>query len=332
MNKFINNCSGAVALALLAGVCQADALLDPYATSNRNPFVQVYGLPAAQSAQLLAPSTLSSALQLEVVQNFTVSDEGSEGIIIDGETHRANLQLRYGLREGIEIGLDVPYLSHESGGLDSFIDDWHDFFNLPDGDRTKYEQDQFFYIYQRDGEEGVMLTRSADGLGDISASLGLQLSATPTRQWALRSAIKLPTGDADKLLGSESTDISLGINVSDQGLLAEHNIVLHASTGVLWMDEGEILDRQREDWVVFGSSTLSWLVQPRLSLKLQLDAHTAFYDSATTELGGDSAQLILGGAFRLGSSTVVDLSVSEDIVVDTAPDVVFQIGIKVEQW
>ena len=67
-------------------------------------------------------------------------------------------------------------------------------------------------------------------------------------------------------------------------------------------------------------------------MKLQLDAHSAFYDSGLTELGSDAAQLIIGGALRLSDTWVLDLAVSEDIAVDTAPDVVFHIGIKALQW
>ncbi len=311
---------------------QADSLNDPYVSVNRNPFVQVYGLPAAQSAQLTSDGQLKTGLQLEVSNNFTEHSNSTEAIFIDGETHRANVQFRYGFADGIEFGVDIPYLSHDSGRLDGFIEDWHDFWNFPTGDRPKFPRDQLQLTYQNNGQTISSLSRSDDGIGDISFSVGYQLSKSTSRQWALRSAIKLPTGDAGSLLGSESTDISLGVNVSDQGLLRDDNISLHGSVGLLWMESGEVLDDFREDWVVYGSSTVSWLATDTVSLKLQLDVHSAFYDSALTELGSDSAQLIVGGAIRLNQKWVLDLAVSEDIAVDTAPDVVFHIGIKTGEW
>ena len=306
----------------------AGDIADPFASSNRNPFVQIYGLQAVQSGQLTQAGEFDLALQLDIANSFAMDNKGSENIVIDGETHRANLQFRYGIASGVELGLDVPYLSHERGGLDGFIDSWHEFWGFPDGGRPQHPKDQLNFSYQKYGRQLSGVSESESGVGDVSFSLGYELASSESRQWALRSAIKLPTGDAAALLGSESTDISLGINVSDQGLLQQYNMVLHGSAGVLWMDGGEVLEELREDWVVYGSSTLSWLATDSLSLKIQLDAHSAFYDSAVKPLGGDSAQIIVGGAIRLSEKWLLDLAVSEDIVVDTAPDVVFHIGIK----
>ncbi len=306
----------------------AEALNDPFVSANRNPFVQVYGLPTAESAQLQAVGQWSSGLQLEVSNNFTEASDSDELVFIDGESYRANLQLRYGLSEQWELGVDIPYLKHSGGELDGFIEDWHDTFGFPDGDRLDYAQDQLLYAYQNSSGDRVSMDSADNGLGDISLSLGYQLYQDSQRQWALRTAIKLPTGDADSLLGSESTDLALALNVTDSGVLAAQNITLHGSAGVLFMDGGEVLGNLREDWVAFASGTLSWQYSSNLSLKLQLDAHSAFYNSDTTELGDASAQLIMGGALRLNEQWVLDLAVSEDVAVDTAPDVLFHIGLK----
>ena len=314
--------------AVFAGQLQAASLLDPYASANRNPFVEIYGLPAARSAQQLQQGELTTALQLEAANSFTRNSKGGESIVIDGESIRSNFQLRLGLSERWQLGLDIPYLSHDGGNLDSFIDEWHDFFGLPDGDRPAYPRDQLSFSYQRGGQSLVDIQRSSDGLGDVSVSAAYQLSNTVDRQWSLQGQLKLPTGDAAQLLGSESTDLALALHVTEQGWLAVNGVVLHGSLGVLWMDGGEVMDELREDWVVYGSSTLAWQFTDNTSLKIQLDGHSAFYDSELKELGSPSAQLILGGAVRLSEHWLLDLAVSEDIAVDTAPDVVFMIGIK----
>jgi hypothetical protein len=320
------------AIMLQSAPIQAGRLLDPFSSANRNPFVQVFGLPEAESAELTAAHSWQSAVQFEVGNNFSEHSGTRETIIIDGESYRAQLQLRYGLSQDIEVGIEVPYLSHDRGGLDSFIENWHDLWGLPDGGRPAFPQDQLLISYQQDGVERVNISRAADGVGDININMAYQLASTETRQWALRTSVKLPSGEAKQLLGSESTDISLGIHVSDQDLLQNYNISLHGSAGVLWMDSGEVLDQQREDWVFYGSTTLGWLMTSALSLKLQLDAHTAFYDSRLTELGSDSVQLLMGGSIRLSEKWALDLAVSEDIAVNTAPDVVFHLGLKMREW
>lgn len=310
----------------------ADPLLQPFATSNRNPFVQVYGLPVARSAELVSPGQVATGLVLEAANSFTLDDKRGEQIVIDGETHRAQLSLRRGFDAGWEIGVELPWLSHEGGGLDSFIDNWHSAFGLPDGDRPDYPSDRLHYSYSLNGQQQVNVSRSSDGIGDISLTAGYSLASSNTRQWALRTALKLPTGDADKLTGSESTDIALALHLSDSGWLDSHDLLLHGSAGVLRIEGGDVLDAIREDWVLYGSATLAWLATDNTSLKIQFDAHTAFYDSALTELGSDSAQLTLGGSVKLGEDWTVDLSVIEDIAVDTAPDVVFMLGLRTTRF
>jgi len=307
---------------------QAADLLEPYAIANRNPFVQIYGLPTARSAELTPAGTFSTALQLELSSNFTVSSEETESIFIDGETYRTNFQLRVGVSDKLELGLDIPYLSHDGGSLDGFIDSWHNVFGLPDGGRSSYPEDQLRFSYEKDGQEMVNLNQAKDGLGDVDLNAMYQLPSTATRQWALRGQVKLPTGEVEDLLGSDSTDVAVALHLSDRSWFEKTGIALHGSVGLLWMGEGAVLDNIRKDWVVYGSTTLAWQASEHVSLKLQLDAHTAFYDSGLTELGSESAQLTLGGAVKLSERWVVNLAVSEDIVVDTAPDVVFLIGIK----
>ena len=309
--------------------CHAD---QPFYSSNRNPFVDVYGLPAAQGAKLNGVSQFSADLHYEVANSFSQDTKGNEAIFIDGETQRTNIRFRYGISDRAEIGLDIPYLDHDGGSLDGFIDDWHEFWSLPDGNRPDFAQDELQYAYQSNGSTLVNLSRSANGVGDITISGAYALVNEPARQWSLRTSLKLPVGDADKLTGSESTDIALALHVSDQGLTQNRSVNLHGSFGVLWMDGGEVLSSLRHDWVAYGSTTLAWQYSPAISLKLQLDAHSAFYDSALTELGDHAVQLSLGGAINFSRQWVLDLAVIEDIAVATSPDVVFHIGIKKSAW
>ena len=317
---------------VLSPLVHADNLNAPFATANQNPFVRVYGLPLAQSAELTTNGKFNAGLVFDVSNNFAKDNKGDEVISIDGETYVTNLSMRYGLTDEFEMGIDIPYLSHKRGSLDSFIENWHDFWGLPDGGRPDHPRDQLDYSYRKNGQALASVTESQSGFGDVSLSLGYQLSANEKRQWALRTSIKLPTGDAEQLLGSDSTDIAAGIYLTDRSLVQNYNVTWHASGGLLWMGSGQVLDDQREDWVAFGSTTLGWLATKNVSLKLQLDIHTAFYDSGLVELGKNSAQLVFSGAVRLGKKWMLDLALSEDIAVGTASDVVFHVGLKGGEW
>lgn len=323
----------AAAIASAIGVpVWADGLLAPFATANRNPLVQIYGLPVAGSADFGETGQWRTALVLEAANSFTYDTKGVEQIFLDGETHRLLWQLRWSPVARWEVGMDVPYLSHEAGGLDSFIDEWHDLFGFPDGGRPQFPRDKQRFSYYRNGQPLVELDQSVDGVGDISFTAGYQLLDAPERRLALRSQLKLPTGDDSDLLGSGSTDLALGLYLSDRSLLRSHDLVLHGSVGVLWMGESDVLDEIREDWVLYGSTTLGWQYSSRVSLKLQLDMHTAFYDSSLTELGSNAAMLTLGGGIQLTDDWILDLGVTEDVAVDTAPDVVFHLDLKCKEF
>jgi hypothetical protein len=80
--------------------------------------------------------------------------------------------------------------------------------------------------------------------------------------------------------------------------------------------------------VGFGSLGIGWSPLQSLAFKIQVDGHTPFYrDSSLEELDGSSLQLTVGGTVGITEALVLDLGVSEDIVVNTSPDVVFHIAL-----
>jgi hypothetical protein len=305
-------------------VSKAD-IFEPFSTTNLNPFVQLYGLPATRSAVTIDKGQFAIHLQTEFANNFTESTSNSSAIAIDGETHKATLSLRYGLTDRLDATLDIPYIRHESGSLDGFIENWHDWFGLPNSGREDISQDQLAYVYQLNGTDIINIRSSKSGPGDVRLSLGYKLKETDDRIWTMRGGIKLPTGDPDKLTGTDSTDVYTSLHLTDRKVFDSEKLQFHGNLGVLAIGDSEL--PHTEDWVVFGSSALAWQVRGNIALKAQFDFHTPFYDSDLKELGDFSGQLVLGGTLKLTNKILLDLSISEDILTDTAPDVVFQIGI-----
>jgi hypothetical protein len=319
-----------VAIFLLAILLSLNVNADifaPFTTSNLNPFVQVHGLPSTRSAQLIPHKVLEWQIQTDVANNFTKDIEPFESIFIDGETYRANFFLRYGFSDKWEVGIEVPYIRHDPGHLDSFIEDFHDFFGLPDGDRDEVPRNLLNYAYTS-GANTQRLNKSVNGIGDVRLNLGYKLREHENRVWSIRGGVKLPTGDPDKFTGSDGTDVSVGLHFSEVDFLGKESLNFHSNVGILLLGDGEFIEDEVEDWAVYGSSTVAWRLSPRVSLKAQFDFHSALYDSGFDEIGSFAGQLVLGGSIILGEKTQLDLSVSEDIIVDTGPDVVFNIGLR----
>jgi len=117
----------------------------PFTTSNINPFVQLHGLPSARAAKLAPNKAQLWQVQTHIANNYTESTDGFESILIDGETYRAILSLRYGLGGKWEVGIDAPYIQHGPGQLDAFIEGFHDLFGLSQANRDDRPRDRLNY-------------------------------------------------------------------------------------------------------------------------------------------------------------------------------------------
>lgn len=303
----------------------------PFYTRNLQPVIQIFGLPPADDGLLAAAGTSHGRLIAEAANHFAISSKNNESVAFDGETYRLTLALRRGLSNGWELGIDLPLVSQSGGVFDGFIEDWHDFFGMSQGGRDSRARDRLFYFYQKDGETKLDFDRSSTGLGDISLLVARRILAEQLgteRHLALRGGVKLPTGDSDRLHGSGGTDAHLRLAVTDARTLRGIDTTLFASGGLLWMGRGDILSAQQRHWVWFGSAGLGWKPLAWMALKAQIDSHSPFFDNSNLrEIGKTSTQLTVGGSLYLPGNWSLDLGVSEDILVATAPDVVFHLGL-----
>jgi hypothetical protein len=303
----------------------------PFYSFNQNPLVQIYGLPALGSARVLDQDQTRLQIAVALASHFTSGTAGDEEITLDGETHRRILIVQRGLGHEMEWGVELPHLSQRGGSLDSFVEDWHDWFNLPDGGRPQTARNQLNYRYQRYGQARIGITQPDSGVGDLRLNGAQQLSRGGERgghDLALRASLKLPTGDADSLFGSGATDFALWLSAACGQAVCSGDWGSYGGGGVLWVGQGDVLPDMQQHVVAFGSAGISWRATGDVSLKAQLDAHTAFYrDTRLPQLGSASAQFVMGGTWALSRQTAVDFALAEDIIVNTAPDVSFLLAL-----
>lgn len=318
--------SGLSLLTISSGA-YAQNELQPFLTSNQNPFIQIYSVPPAQDAQLTGTGAWRIALQLDLTNNSIAEDDPAESIVLDGETYRSTLWLSYGVSDELEVGLAIPYVMQRQGVFDHFIEQWHDTFGLTNSKRTDFEENQLNYAYAG-ADLSLQVDKPAEGLGDIRLTLGFPIYKNNAEQSALavHAGLKLPSGDAAKLLGSGGTDLALQLSATDGALLANWKSTLFWSVGVLRLGSGEVLETIRRDYVAIGSVGLSRPMTERIALKLQLDGQTSFYDSDLDALGSDAVQLIVGGQIALPGDSSLDLGLVENLFTDATPDLVFHLA------
>ena len=115
---------------------------------------------------------------------------------------------------------------------------------------------------------------------------------------------------------------------SNQTISRFPRLHFNQTLGILKNNTDELFETKVKGLVYFGSSQIGWRIKESLNLKAQIDYHTPFYSSDLRQLGNTSVQLVLGGTVKVGKTFALDLSLSEDIATDTAPDVTFTLGLR----
>ncbi len=304
----------------------------PFHTRNQSPVVQIFGLPVIGDSRILPAGGKELALVLDVANNYVDDTSRNEHIVLDGETYRLDLTGRFGVGSRFEVGFEIPYIFQNGGVLDSFIQSYHATFGLPQGGRDQAPTGRLLFNYRRNGTTLFHVDQCNSGIGDLLFTTGYQLyrdNAENPGAVALRANLKLPTGDSNELRGSGSTDLALWLTGSQGWKTTTGLWEIFGGGGALGMSRGNVLPDQQQNAVAFGSLGAGWHPLTWLTLKVQFDGHTAFYgDSDLVELNSGSVQIVMGGTLHFSDRTALDIGVSEDLVVKTAPDVVFHFSLR----
>jgi hypothetical protein len=331
MNTTAKRCL--LVLALLLCIPAAGHPFDilPFRTSNQSPLVMIYGLPAIGDARVLAKGEKELALVFDLANMYVDDSAANERIILDGETYRLNLTGRMGIANRFEAGFELPWIFQNVGFLDGFIENYHTTFGFRQNGRDQAPKGRLLFNYQRNGADLIRVDQSSSGIGDIRLTAGYQMyreAGENPGALALRASLKLPTGDSNELRGSGSTDLALWLAAGKGWKTGSGLWEIFGGVGALGMTESDVLPDQQRNVVAFGSIGAGWRPLSWLVLKVQFDGHTAFYkDSDLVELSSDSVQIVMGGSLVFSERTTLDIGVSEDLVVKTAPDVVFHFAL-----
>lgn len=300
----------------------ATATASPLPTRDQNPLLAGFGLPRPM------PTRSSAEWQFQADFNWgssaLIQDDARERLLVDAETREVRLTAQGRLTDRLLLAVSVPYRSTNGGSLDGFIDNWHDFFSLPEGARRQFPKDRLHLSYSRDGVAQFDRQGSMSALGDASIAAGWQLNNSTDTALTGWMEIKVPTGSSNDLTGSEAFDISAMI-AGEYRWGPRWRVFGQA--GITHLGDGDLLAAQQRTWVGTAMAGVSARFWPRVELTVQVDAHTAAFDSQLDYLG-DAMILNLGGAIDLGKRWQLSLGVSEDVMVEASPDVVFVLGIR----
>ncbi len=303
----------------------------PLHDGDNGPFAGLFGWPVSVEGSRLTVAGANAWGLFASASSHSVQEmRGAESLLLDGETRRVRIDYRRGFSDRFELGAELAWIWHESGSLDSLISGWHGFLGLPQRNRDNAPYDRLLFRYLAPGSEPVELARNVNGLGDMRIGAAWLLQRNPHSSIALRTSIKLPTGDSAVLLGSGGTDVTFGVVGDVSGLWNIESLQAHYRVHAIRLGRSDVLKNHTRRMVGQLSGGLGY----RVSRKLEIMAHStwrsAAFDAEVAPLGDWSMSLTFGAAFVTESGLRVSFAVGEDIRVESTPDVTFLLGLSRE--
>lgn len=287
-----------VVLALTASISTAQDL-GPIATRNHRaislPFLRFEPRPnLLGSGERLWEASWTSA------NDFRLLSQGSRSVTEDHEVQRLGITYRQGLKNGLEWSIELPWISRGGGFQDPIIDWWHAnvlHWSDPQRDSTRFGRS----VVQVPGSS---FNGSTDGIGDISIYL-----AKPLTKGVVGSVgLKLPTGNAQNLLGSGAFDA--GAYVQAQVQIAR-KLRLHAQLGLVAQGKATELDDSRA-LVHQEGFALVWQPNSRDAWIAQWQGEASATETGVPGSDATHRLITIGYKRKLSAKQQLDLFFSED--------------------
>ena len=305
----------------MSGVTKA-AHPSPFLTRNQSPFSLIYGLPLATSAKLLPTGDSRWISSLNISNTLNSQSGVDDQLFIDIETWQLNFLYDYSFKENWMFRLQLPFIQHQGGFLDSLIESYHDTFNLPEDIRPLVDRDLINVIYSQNNQQQININSQQQSLGDISLQLAWQAYTDEKQSQSYWLSIKLPTGDENKLTGSGNFDIAAWTSLDYR---LNKTRWLYGQGGLLYMGNSEVLGNIHNNWALFANAGIKFEPLDKLELKAQFDIHSALYDSEI-EFLDHVLQLTFGGSYHFNNKHQLDFAIAEDLKNAASPDVNFNIS------
>jgi len=311
----------------------APVVRGPFPTRQQQPMALTFMAFRPRRAATQAEGTWAGGVQLawsniEEIRRYQ-EESPAESVSFDGETVRTTLRGRCGLTSSVDLELELPFLWAGAGGMDQFIAEFHELFDLPDGARDEFPDDQYEMRVESHGDTLYELEGNEIGLQDVP--LFLTWNLVGERQGrpglAVRAGVEFPTGSEERGFGNGAFDYGAG-------LVAEKSLGRWTIAGGFdWIFPGQP-DRMREasgDHHIDPMLALHLSGECRWNDSLSVIAGTTWtsrmlHSVNLEEVNREVFDLGLGLAWDLGRAGRMAFSLHEDLVAATGSDLAAQLG------
>lgn len=290
---------------------------------DQNPLTRGAYLPLPAALDAASDGRYGFAAGVQWSNTVNLGSTPTERMVVDEETVEADLTLSRGVGDW-QLRATLPVIHRGAGVLDGFIDGWHRFFGLPQGDRPNVPKNGYTIAYQRVGLAAVDVP-SGSALGDLALEAGRPLVATPDGRLEGWVGVEAPTGSRTRFTGDGAVNGAAWL-AGETRLGRAWTLAGRAGASAIGGNAAAGLPYERA--LGFATLALDWAATARLGAVLQFDYHSAIARGSDINFLQRAVELTIGGHYRLESGAVFEAGVVEDIEVNHSPDVTFQLGLR----
>lgn len=241
--------------------------------------------------------------------------------LLDYESLDANISYAYGLSDTFQIEAEYEQRWRFGGGMDGFIESFHDLFGLGQGGRDEWPRNQTnIYIDPLNGDPPVSLAG-----GEVSGTFAQNLLVTvqhnvtcgtakwPALSWAATGRYSL--GNPGDLEGS-NFDVSLSVAASRRF----GKFYVYLTLGYAWYGSDTVFGLELETTQATVLAAAEWRFKPRMSFVLQyLGTQGVAKDLGV--FSDTSNEIALGWKWEVREAGVLEIGLLENVVsFDNSPD------------
>lgn len=246
----------------------------------------------------------------------------SENYRIDAETRDFRFQYRRGIIENGEVSIEIPVVWRGGGVLDPFIDGWHDFWGLPQGNRNKVP-DSEYSVSGLSIDGNFDLEQSGVRLGNIvlggKYTLLKEKGAWP--ELAFDAQVSLPT--STDTMGHKGIDALAGF----LGSYALQQLHFYFGAAGLYVNDTEIQSIGYERWRLETFATIEYAFE-----QFSLFAGTTLTSAVVKNIPSHpdySGYIDFGLAVEVNEEAIIDVVLRENLVSERGGlDVAMLIGVR----
>lgn len=271
----------------------------PLKTRVQNPLYLQFITQPIESTQTLKKKHFETSLETAFSNIFEFEPTGgSTSMRIDMEQWRTALTLGYGVRDNLDLKLEIPFISSSAGFLDGFVQGYHGLFGFPNGGRNRVPDYEYRFQLTHNGTALTNHQASPFGPSDMILRGKYLLPIAWPVKVAVVPALKIPTGKITGGLSSGHFD--LGATVLVEKNLKRFHFV--SQLGGAWINGHNNMEVILKKYLVQFGQSAEWQIADGVSLIAQLTGNTSlFKDVRADELTKIALDLNIGfaGTFPL---------------------------------